>query len=81
MVVIKRYKFKIIWGETSINKLQYSVTQVIQHYFPQIVRLSVTDRDIDEANRIPVTYAIVSLSPSTSDIIIDRKFICMQLQV
>jgi len=51
---------------------------IVLNYFPQIVRLSVTDRDIDEANRIPVTYAIVTLSPSASDIIIDCKLIYLQ---
>ena len=39
----------------------------------QITRLVATDIDTDESNRVPITYAITSITP-TADIIIDCKY-------
>ena len=39
----------------------------------QITRLVATDIDVDEGNRVPITYAITSITP-TPDIIIDCKY-------
>ena len=39
----------------------------------QITRLVATDIDVDEGNRVPITYTITSITP-TPDIIIDCKY-------
>lgn len=38
----------------------------------QITRLVAEDADVDEGNRVPITYAITSIIPS-QDIVVDGK--------